>query len=89
MINISFRESQELSPVELMRLWKNAGYLCPGGEREGETNLLSKSNKLKRFKLFLTGDCLVVEKLYTYTPLQRAQQVISMVHCRLSAGCVA
>ena len=36
-INISFSEFQEPSPVELMHLWKNAGYLCPGdkGDRVG------------------------------------------------------
>lgn len=49
-IHISFSESQDPLLVELMRLQKNAGYLCPGGERDGfgykETNLFSKPTVL-------------------------------------------
>lgn len=53
--------------MELMRLWKNAGYQCPAGERDRNwtkrQSPLKVKNKVKLFNLFLTGDCLVVEKL--------------------------
>lgn len=52
MINISFSESQDPSLVELMRLWKNAGYLCPAGERD-RSGYKSPQTQIKTFQAIL------------------------------------